>query len=125
MEEKISLNNSEWEIMECLWENSPKTIVQMVKEMKEKKDWAKSTTNTMIRRMEAKGLIFYEQGEKARLYYPKIKREEIAANEAQTLLHKVFHGQIGLMLSALVPQNNLTDEDIRELEDILHKTGGK
>ena len=125
MEEKISLNNSEWEIMECLWENSPKTIVQMVKEMKEKKDWAKSTTNTMIRRMEAKGLIFYEQGEKARLYYPKIKREEIAANEAQTLLHKVFHGQIGLMLSALVPQNNLTDEDIRELEDILHQTGGK
>ena len=111
--------------MECLWENSPKTIVQMVKEMKEKKDWAKSTTNTMIRRMEAKGLIFYEQGEKARLYFPKIKREEIAANEAQTLLHKVFHGQIGLMLSALVPQNNLTDEDIRELEDILHKTGGK
>lgn len=125
MEEKISLNNSEWEVMECLWENSPKTIVQMVKEMKEKKDWAKSTTSTMIRRMEAKGLIFYEQGEKARLYYPKIKREEIAANEAQTLLHKVFHGQIGLMLSALVPQNNLTDEDIRELEDILHKTGGK
>ncbi len=125
MEEKFSLNNSEWEIMECLWENSPKTIVQMVKEMKEKKDWAKSTTNTMIRRMEAKGLIFYEQGEKARLYFPKIKREEIAANEAQTLLHKVFHGQIGLMLSALVPQNNLTDEDIRELEDILHKTGGK
>lgn len=125
MEEKFSLNNSEWEVMECLWENSPKTIVQMVKEMKEKKDWAKSTTSTMIRRMEAKGLIFYEQGEKARLYYPKIKREEIAANEAQTLLHKVFHGQIGLMLSALVPQNNLTDEDIRELEDILHKTGGK
>ncbi len=125
MEEKFSLNNSEWEIMECLWENSPKTIVQMVKEMKEKKDWAKSTTNTMIRRMEAKGLIFYEQGEKARLYFPKIKREEIAANEAQTLLHKVFHGQIGLMLSALAPQNNLTDEDIRELEDILHKTGGK
>lgn len=125
MEEKITLNNSEWEIMECLWEESPRTIVQIVKEMKEKKDWAKSTTNTMIRRMEAKGLIAYKQGEKARLYYPKLGREEVAANEAQTLLHKVFHGKIGLMLSALVPQNNLTEEDIRDLEEILHKTGGK
>lgn len=125
MEDKITLNNSEWEIMECLWEDSPRTIVQMVKEMKEKKEWAKSTTNTMIRRMEAKGLIAYEQGEKARLYYPKLGRGEVAANEAQTLLHKVFHGQIGLMLSALVPQNNLTDEDIKELEEILHQAGGK
>lgn len=125
MEEKISLNNSEWEIMECLWEESPRTIVQMVKEMQEKKGWAKSTTNTMIRRMEAKGLIAYEQGEKARLYYPKLGRDEVAANEAQTLLHKVFRGQIGLMISALVPQNNLTEEDIKELEEILHKAGGK
>lgn len=125
MEEKVSLNNSEWEIMECLWEASPKTIVQMVKEMKERKNWAKSTTNTIIRRMEAKGVIAYEQGEKARLYYPKLNRDQVAADQAQTLLHKVFHGQIGLMLSALVPQNNLTDEDIKELEEILHKAGGK
>ncbi len=125
MEEKVSLNNSEWEIMECLWEASPKTIVQMVKEMKERKNWAKSTTNTIIRRMEAKGVIAYEQGDKARLYYPKLNRDEVAAEQAQTLLHKVFHGQIGLMLSALVPQNNLTDEDIKELEEILHKAGGK
>jgi len=125
MEEKVSLNNSEWEIMECLWEASPKTIVQMVKEMKERKNWAKSTTNTIIRRMEAKGVIAYEQGQKARLYYPKLNRDEVAADQAQTLLHKVFHGQIGLMLSALVPQNSLTDEDIKELEEILHKAGGK
>lgn len=125
MEEKVSLNNSEWEIMECLWEASPKTIVQMVKEMKKRKNWAKSTTNTIIRRMEAKGLIAYEQGQKARLYYPKLNRDEVAADQAQTLLHKVFHGQIGLMLSALVPQNSLTDEDIKELEEILHKAGGK
>lgn len=125
MEEKVSLNNSEWEIMECLWEASPKTIIQMVKEMKKRKNWAKSTTNTIIRRMEAKGLIAYEQGQKARLYYPKLNRDEVAADQAQTLLHKVFHGQIGLMLSALVPQNSLTDEDIKELEEILHKAGGK
>lgn len=125
MGDKISLNNSEWEIMECLWESAPRTIVEMVKEMKKRRNWAKSTTNTVIRRMEAKGIIAYEQGEKARFYYPKLNRDEVAADEAQTLLDKVFHGQIGLMLSALVPQNNLTDEDIKELEEILHKTGGK
>ena len=57
MKENISLNNSEWCIMEALWQEQPKTLMQLVYEMKEKQGWSKSTTGTMLRRMQEKAYI--------------------------------------------------------------------
>lgn len=125
MDVKISLNNSEWEVMECLWEENPRTIMQIVKFMSDKLGWSKSTSTTMVRRMEAKGYIEYEEGDKARNYYPVLKRDEVIASEAQNLLDKAFAGRIGLLVNTLIPQNQLSEEDIKELEEVLHRAGGK
>lgn len=47
MDEKaVGLTNSEWHIMENLWEASPKTATQLIKAMEEETGWAKSTTKT-------------------------------------------------------------------------------
>ena len=42
MNESINLNNSEWYIMEVLWENQPKTLMQIAREMKEKQGWSRN-----------------------------------------------------------------------------------
>lgn len=125
MDDKYSLNNSEWEVMECLWDESPRTVMQLVKELKERVGWSKSTSTTMVRRMEAKGYIRYEEGERARNYYPVLKRDEVIAGEAQTLLDKAFAGRISLLVNSLIPNNDLSEEDIKELEEILHRAGGR
>lgn len=125
METKINLNNSEWEVMECLWEESPKTVMQIVKAMKDRLNWSKSTSATMVRRMEAKGYIRYDEGEKAREYYPVLKRDEVAALEAQSLLDRAFDGKIGLLVNTFVKQNKLTEQDIEDLKKILYKSGGR
>ena len=60
MEEKRdSLAPSEWRVMECLW-TGPKTLMELVRALKDSAGWAKSTVTTMVRRMEEKGLIGYE-----------------------------------------------------------------
>ncbi len=125
MDIRINLSNSEWEVMECLWEESPRTVMQIVHYMDEKLGWSKSTSTTMVRRMEAKGYIEFRNGEKAREYYPVLKRDEVIKNQAQNLLDKAFAGRIGLLVNTLVPQNELSEEDIQELEAILHRAGGK
>ena len=82
MENKtVSLSNSEWRIMENLWEQHPKTATQLIKAMEAETGWAKSTTKTLLKRMEQKGCIAYRDGEKAREYYPLLKREEAVESE--------------------------------------------
>ena len=45
---EISLNSSERTILECLWENSPRTMIEIWHALEAKTGWTKSTANTLI-----------------------------------------------------------------------------
>lgn len=47
--------------MEKLWEESPRTIMQLYYSLKEEPGWSKSTVNTLLGRMTEKGIIYYEE----------------------------------------------------------------
>ncbi|MCM1121484.1 MAG: BlaI/MecI/CopY family transcriptional regulator [Eubacterium sp.] len=120
MEEKaIGLSNSEWNIMENLWESSPKTATQLIRAMEEKIGWAKSTTKTVLRRMEQKGYIAYYEGEKAREYYPVLKREEVVESETSSFLNRIYNGSLGLLVNTLVKKQDIPDEEMEELYKII------
>lgn len=120
-EQNVSLTNSEWSIMDCLWGEAPQTVMQLVKLQKERVGWAKSTTTTMISRMEAKGLIYFENGQKAKLYFPNVNRDAAILEETANFLNKVYRGSVGMMMNTLVEGARLTKEEIQELYDILQK----
>ncbi|MEZ3445277.1 MAG: BlaI/MecI/CopY family transcriptional regulator [Lachnospiraceae bacterium] len=119
------LGQSEWIIMEKLWEQQPRTIMQLFHALEVDPGWSKSTVNTLLGRMVDKGIIDYEDGGKARQYYPKIRREEAALAETESLLSRVYKGSVGMMMSTLVKQRNFTKEEIRELYDILEGLEGR
>lgn len=116
------LTNAEWLVMEQLWTQAPMTLMQLVRVMEAgPPGWAKSTTNTVVRRMEAKGLLRYEDGERARLYYPVPMRDEVARRETESFLSRVYGGSLGLMVNTLVDSGGLTQEDVEELRQVLHR----
>lgn len=107
--------------MEALWQGQPKTLMQLVREMKEKQGWSKSTTNTMLRRMQEKGHIRYEEGEKARLYRTDLKREEVVLKETESFLKRTYGGSLGMLVNTFVESNQLTEKDMEQLRKILHR----
>jgi len=120
-EPSVSLTDTEWSIMECLWDDAPKSVMQLVSLQKERVGWAKSTTSTMVTRMEAKGLIYYENGEKARLYFPNVNREAAVIEETTNFLNKVYRGSVGMMMSTMMERSKLSKDDIQELYNIIKK----
>ena len=121
MNENVILNNSEWYIMEELWEEQPKTLMQLVHKMKEKQGWSKSTTSTMLRRMQEKGCIRYEEGERARNYFTDLNREAVVLEETKAFLNRTCKGSLGMLVSTFVGNNQLTEEEIQELREILYR----
>ncbi|MDE5779261.1 MAG: BlaI/MecI/CopY family transcriptional regulator [Lachnospiraceae bacterium] len=113
------LNQSEWIIMDQLWTKHPQTITQLFHTLSENPGWSKSTVNTLLGRMTEKGCIGYEEGKKAKLYYPKIKKADAATAETENLIERVYHGSVSLMMSTLVKKKNFSKEEIKELYDIL------
>lgn len=122
MENKtIGLSNSEWRIMENLWEQHPKTATQLIKAMEAETGWAKSTTKTLLKRMEQKGCIAYRDGEKAREYYPLLKREEAVESETSSFLNRIYNGSLRLMVNTLVKKRDIPEEEMEELYRIIQE----
>ena len=121
MDEKRGvLTPSEWRVMECLW-TGPKTLMELVRALGDSAGWAKSTVTTMVRRLEEKGLIDYEQSGRAKVFRALLTREDAAAAETDSLLARAFQGSVGLLVSSLADRNSLTRADIDELYAILEQ----
>ena len=117
------LNQSEWIIMEVLWEEYPCTIMEMYHKLKETTGWSKSTVITLLNRMTEKGILHREEGGKAKKYYPNIEREDVIIAETTGLIDRIYKGSIGLMMSTLVKNQVLSNNDVKELQEMLKKAG--
>lgn len=118
---RINLSDGEWNIMNVLWETAPKTITQLTAALKESTGWSKHTIITMLGRMESKGAVKYEQGVRAKQYFPTVERAETVLEETESFLDKVYSGSLGLMVNTMVEKNSLSKEEIDELYAILKR----
>ena len=60
----IHLSDGEWKIMNLLWQQAPRTITQLTAALEQETDWSKHTVITMLNRMEKKGAVCHEEGER-------------------------------------------------------------
>ena len=119
MKEEVKVTNSEWYVMNCLWEQNPLSLMQLVPLLKGSAGWSKSTSATMVRRMTEKGLISYEENGKTKYFFPKVDKQDVVVQETRDFLQRIYDGSVGMMMSALVRQDDLSAEDIQELQKIL------
>ena len=117
----VTLTNSEWYVLDCLWERSPLTVMELVERLSGKVGWAKSTTITTLRRMEEKGLVHCQVTGRTRHYCPAVERRQAVRRETRSFLDKVYQGSVGLMVSAMADGKALSRAEIDELYDILRK----
>ena len=117
----INLTNSEWYVLDCLWERPSMTVMELVSALGDRPGWAKSTTITTLRRMEDKGLVHCDLEGRTKHYTPMVSRDRAARRETRSFLDKVYRGSVGLMMSALAEDQALSKAEIDELYEILRK----
>ena len=124
-EKHISLTEAEWTVMECLWEKSPRTGRETVEWLDRRMGWTRSTTLTVLRRLEAKGAVAGDTEGELKTFRPLIAREEVAAQETENLLDRVYKGSLSLLVSSLTRKQSLPQNEIDELYAILREMEGK
>ena len=121
----IALTEAEWTVMECLWEKSPRTGRETVAWLEQKMGWTRSTTLTMLRRLEAKGAVAGDTQGELKTFRPLIAREEVAVRETENLLDRAYKGSLSLLVSSLTRKQSLPQKEIDELYAILREMEGK
>lgn len=115
----VKLTASEWNVLNCLWEHHPQTVMQLVGELEKTVGWARSTTITTLHRMEAKGLVRCQRAGRGTAYVPLVERDRAALAETRSFLDRVYQGSVGMMMSAMARQEGLSREQIAQLRAIL------
>lgn len=117
--EHITLSDGEWKIMKLMWESSPRSLGEITKALEEGTGWSRPTIHVMLKRLIAKGAIKADETERIHKYYPLITRGDIAPEETDSFLKRVYDGSIGMLFSALTERRQLSAKEIAELRQIL------
>ncbi len=117
--ESISLSEAEWKVMEELWDGECATGRELCLRMEERCGWNRSTTLTLLRRMEAKGAVAASQAGGVKTFSPLLRREEAALRETESFLSRIYHGSLSMMVSTLSQKQALSQKEIDELYALL------
>ena len=114
-----NLFDSELKVMELIWENEPISAKDISLMAGERIGWNKNTTYTVIKKLETKGFIKRE--EPGFICTSLYKKEEIQRSETNSLIDKLFGGSKKALFSALINDEEVTDEEISELKELIDK----
>ena len=110
---------TEWKLMECLWEQSPRTGREATEYLAKHVGWSRSTTLTMLRRMSEKGSILCEERDGIKVYSPLVPRDQAVLQETEDFISRVYKGSVSMMMTALTERKKLSQKEIDELYAIL------
>jgi BlaI family penicillinase repressor len=121
------ISSAEWEVMNVVWANPPPVTAATVSAgLSEDRGWKQKTVNTFLARLVTKKVLAVTKLGNTNLYTPRLRREQCVAAEGNSFLNKVFQGAAGSLVLHFCENAELTDSEIKHLEQILRsKKGGK
>lgn len=92
----------------------------LAKLCKEKLDWSRTTTYTVIKRLEERGVLKNENS----IVTSIVSKDEIQRAELNEMFEKRFEGSLPAFIAAFAKQQNLSQKDVEEIRRIIER-GGK
>jgi predicted transcriptional regulator len=114
---KIAFTDRELDVMGVLWDLGSATVAEVRERLADK--LAYTTVLTVLRTLEQKGHVGHAGEGRAHRYRPLVKRAAAGRNALRRLVDKVFQGSPELLMTQLVSDKHLSDEELRRLRRLL------
>lgn len=115
----LELFDSEWAILQVVWELEPCTAPTVQEALQKDKGWAYTTVKTLMDRMVKKGLLKTERIRNLYLYRSAVTRAQAQRSEILRAVKRAFDGALTPMMQFLIENEKLSDEECRELERLI------
>jgi predicted transcriptional regulator len=121
----MKLTESEWQIMNALWQGHPATARELAERLPEEVSWAYTTIKTMLTRLVAKKVVSERKRANTSLYEPLVSRDRARRSAVRSLLDQAFDGAVAPMLDFLADDRKLTRKQRRQLLELLKAEDAK
>lgn len=120
---RIVLAEREAELMEVLWDRGPSTVTEVREKLQD--ELAYTTVLTILRKLEAKGYVGHEEEGRAHRYRASVGREAARRSALRDLSLKLFKGSTELLLTHLVSDQALSEDEIQRIRQMLRERARK
>lgn len=115
----MKLFDSEWKIMDELWENGDLSAKELSQRLNARVGWNKNTTYTVIKKCVDKGAI--ARLEPNFICHALVSRCEARREETQALLDRAFDGSAELLMASLLGREKLSPETLERLRRMIEE----
>ena len=112
------LTEKEEEVMRKLW-NKNEMIAREVWDQYPEPRPHFNTVLTFLRILEQKGWVKHRTIGNTNLYSAIVSKEEVGKNSLKNLIKNFFNGSVAGMVNTLLKDENLSDEEIKELIELV------
>ncbi len=117
----MKLSESEWQIMNALWQRYPASARDVLERLPENINWAYTTVKTMLNRLVDKNAISERKRANTSLYEPLLTKHKARHSAFANLLNNAFEGTVGPLVHFLVEEKKLSPAERKELITLLQK----
>jgi BlaI family transcriptional regulator, penicillinase repressor len=117
----VSLGERELDIMQELWRLGTGTVTDVQAGLAGRgQELAYNTVQTMLNRLEEKGLVRRDFSDRAHRYRPLVKEQAVAGKAIRSLASRFFEGSAEALAARLV-ESELDAEEIDRLRAVIEK----
>ncbi|WDV45164.1 BlaI/MecI/CopY family transcriptional regulator [Clostridiaceae bacterium M8S5] len=115
------LTDTESKFADIIWDSEPIKSKELVKLCEKELSWKKSTTYTMLKRLEKKRVFENKNG----VVIALIKKDDFHAEQSKQFLEETFDGSLPKFLASFTRSKRLNNKEIDELQRLIneHKEG--
>ena len=114
---RVSFTDRELDVMAVLWERGSATVTEVRERLAD--DLAYTTVLSVLRTLEDKGHVEHRGEGKAHRYFPLVERRVAGRSALARLIDTVFNGSPELLLTQLVSDRDLTDDQMKNLRRLM------
>jgi len=115
----MPITAAESKIMEALWRLGPLTADEIVAEVAPTEQWGEATVKTLINRLLKKKAVQSARADGRHRYEPLLQRADYVQAESQSLLDRLFGGQLAPLVTHFAEHRALSPEDIARLKRLI------
>lgn len=113
------LGDLQLRILQALWERPDATVADVLQAIRDHGDLAYTTVATMLRKMEARGLVAHRTGGRTFLYRALVAAEDVSRGMADHLVDRVFEGSLLEVVNHLLTTREVSRAELNQLEKLL------
>jgi len=117
----IRLGDLQLRIMKVLWEAEEAPVAHVHAALGGSEKFAYTTVATMLRKMEARGLVAHREEGRSYLFRARIGAEAISRSMADHLIDRLFEGSLATAVNHLLSTREVSESELREIERLVAK----